>query len=111
MPYYLVKMDVEVADRSPLLPAAQLVRLVRHALLPFLEALADLAARGKVITGGYAEGERTMMFIVESGSEREVHELLKHLPQWNQERTTVERMHSIEELRGLDDDVGGTTLG
>ena len=101
--YYLVTMDLGVADRSsPLLPTAELLRLVKQAILPSLEALASLEALGKVRMAGYPEGEQTVMLIVEADSQEQAHEVLKDLPFWGRRRTTVRRMHMIEDLQAPD---------
>jgi muconolactone delta-isomerase len=75
---YLVTMDIQTAD--PLLPIDRLVEVVREAILPSLKALADLKARGKVVTGGYPEGERFLVMVVEADSEEELREVLDGLP-------------------------------
>ncbi len=50
MPQYMVTMHINKAD--PLLPIAQLVGVVREAVLPSVERLMALKAQGKVVTGG-----------------------------------------------------------
>ena len=70
MAQYLVTMDIESAD--PLLPIDELVRVVRKSILPSLEALRNLQARGKVVTGGYPIGDRFMVFVVEADSEEQL---------------------------------------
>jgi len=50
MAQYFVTVDIEEAD--PLLPVDQLTRIVREAILPSLDALVPLVARGSVVTGG-----------------------------------------------------------
>jgi muconolactone delta-isomerase len=75
---YLVTMDIQTAD--PLLPIDRLVEVVSEAILPSLKTLADLKARGKVVTGGYPEGERFLVMVVEADSEEELREVLDGLP-------------------------------
>jgi hypothetical protein len=60
---YLVTMDIERVN--PLL-LDQLARVLRESILPSVEALINLKARGKVTTGGYPIGQS--LHVVRSGS-------------------------------------------
>ena len=104
MAQYLVKLDIEQID--PLLPINGLVRVVRETILPSLEALTELQAQGKVVTGGYPVGNRHMVFVVEADSEEELHEVLGELPCFSGAgHIDARRLRTFEELRKPDDPV------
>src|SRR4028119_1513881 len=94
MAQYLVTMDIETAD--PLLPIDELVRVVRKSILPSLEALRDLQARGKVVTGGYPIGDRFMVFVVEADSEEHLREMLEDVPLSGMAKTKVRLWQSSD---------------
>jgi Muconolactone delta-isomerase len=96
MAQYLVTMDIETAD--PLLPIDELVRVVRKSILPSLEALRDLQARGKVVTGGYPIGDRFMVFVVEADSEEHLREMLEDVPLSGMAKTKVRLLQSFDAL-------------
>ena len=96
MAQYLVTMDIETAD--PLLPIDELVRVVRKSILPSLEALRDLQARGKVVTGGYPIGDRFMVFVVEADSEEHLREMLEDVPLFGMAKTKVRLLQSFDAL-------------
>ncbi len=96
MAQYLVTMDIETAD--PLLPIDELVRVVRQSILPSLEALRDLQARGKVVTGGYPIGDRFMVFVVEADSEEHLREMLEDVPLSGMAKTKVRLLQSLDAL-------------
>jgi muconolactone delta-isomerase len=100
MPQYMVKMDISRAD--PLLPIDQLVGVIREAVLPSVETLIALKARGKIVTGGYPIGQGAIVFIVEADSENELYEILKGLPLSEVAETNVTPLQSFEDLRGAD---------
>jgi muconolactone delta-isomerase len=95
---YLVTMDIQTAD--PLLPIDGLVEVVREAILPSLEALTNLKARGKVVTGGYPEGERFLVMVVEADSEEELQEVLDELPLSDVAKVKATPLRGFGELRG-----------
>ena|SRR5919199_6759633 len=97
MPQYLLTMDLIKAD--PLLPIDKLAAVVRDAILPSVEALIDLQAEGKVITGGCPVGQRALVFIMEAESEEELYKTLHGLPLWDLVTTKVTQLQSFEELR------------
>ncbi len=94
---YLVTMDIQTAD--PLLPIDRLVGVVREAILPSLEALTDLEARGKVVTGGYPEGERFLVMVVEADSEEELQKVLDGLPLSDVAKVKATPLRGFGELR------------
>jgi hypothetical protein len=96
MAQYLVTMDIESAD--PLLPIDELVRVVRKSILPSLEALRDLQARGKVVTGGYPIGDRFMVFVVEADSEEHLWEMLEDVPLSGKAKTKVRLLQGFDAL-------------
>ena len=97
MPHYFVTMDIKTAD--PRLPLDQVARIVRAAILPSIEALVPLRSQGRLLTGGYVIGERSMMFIFEAESEAEVREVLDSLPLSGVAATPeVKQMQTIEDL-------------
>ena len=96
MAQYLVTMDIESAD--PLLPIDELVRVVRKSILPSLEALRDLQARGKVVTGGYPIGDRFMVFVVEADSEEHLWEMLEDVPLYGMAKTKVRLLQGFDAL-------------
>jgi hypothetical protein len=104
MAQYLVSMDLpEAAGPNETLPSLErVVGLMRSTLLPSLESLLALKARGKVVAGGYPSGrEQSLILIMEAESEEEVHETLQSLPCWNDvENKEVRRLHLLEELSG-----------
>ena len=96
----MVTMDITRAD--PLLPIDQLVGVVREAVLPSVERLLELKAQRKVVTGGYPIGQRAIVFIIETDSEEELHEILEGLPLSEVAEARVTPLKSFEELRGGD---------
>jgi hypothetical protein len=101
---YLVSMNLPEAagPNEPLPSIERVVGLMRSTLLPSLESLLALKARGKVVAGGYPSGSRqSLMLILEAESEDEVFETLWSLPCWNDVvDTEVTRLHVLEELSG-----------
>jgi len=100
MPKYLVTMNLLRND--PLLPVDQLAKFIRGAVLPSVESLTKLQAQGKLIYGGYPIGRPTIVLLVEAHSEKELYEILKGLPLWEQVEVEVTRMWDYEELEELD---------
>jgi muconolactone delta-isomerase len=100
MPQYMVTMHINQAD--PLLPIAQLVGVVRDAVLPSVERLMVLKAQGKVVTGGYPIGQKAIVFIIETDSEEQLYEILADLPMSEVAEARVTPLKSFEELRGGD---------
>ncbi len=105
MAQYLVSVDLPEAagPYEPLPSIERVVSLMRSTLLPSLEALLALKARGKVVAGGYPSGPRqSLILIMEAESEEEVFETLRSLPCWPDVRnnTEVARLHILEELSG-----------
>ena len=99
MPMYLVSMNLRRAD--PLLPVDQLTKLIRGTILPSVEALTRLQAQGKVLSGGYPVGGRTVIvLLVNTNTETELYEILEGLPLW--EEVEAKRMWALDEL----DEVG-----
>ena len=96
MAQYLVTMDIESAD--PLLPIDELVRVVRKSILPSLEALRNLQARGKLVTGGYPIGDRFMVFVVEADSEEQLWEMLEDVPLSGMAKTKVRLLQGFDAL-------------
>jgi hypothetical protein len=96
MAQYLVTMNIESAD--PLLPIDELVRVVRKSILPSLEALRNLQARGKVVTGGYPIGDRFMVFVVEADSEEQLWEMLEDVPLSGMAKTKVRLLQGFDAL-------------
>jgi muconolactone delta-isomerase len=97
MPQYQVTMTLEKAD--PLISMGQLSQIVAEAILPSLEALKDLQAKGKVLVGGHPVGQQYILMVMEAESEDEVHELLKDLPLSELGSTAITEMRSFKELR------------
>ena len=97
MPQYQVTMTLEKAD--PLLRIGQLTQIVTEAILPSLEALKDLQAKGKVLAGGHPVGQQYILMYMEAESEDEVHELLKDLPLSELGSTVITEMKSFDGLR------------
>ena len=104
MAQYLVSIDLpEAAGPTEPLPSIEsVVGLMRSTLLPSLEALLALKARGKVVAGGYPSGrQQRLMLIMEADSEEEVLETLQSLPCWNEVvNPEVTRLLVLEELSG-----------
>ena len=104
MAHYLVFLDLPggAGPTEPLPSIERVVDLMRSTLLPSLESLLALKARGKVVAGGFPSGrEQRLMLIMEAGSEEEVVEILQSLPCWNEvENPEVTRLHVLEELSG-----------
>jgi muconolactone delta-isomerase len=96
MPQYQVTMTLEKAD--PLISIGQLTQIVREAILPSLEALKDLQAKGKVLAGGHPVGQHYILMFMKAESEDEVHELLKDLPLSELGSTVITELQSFEEL-------------
>ncbi len=104
MAQYLVSMDLPEATgpNEPLPSIERVVGLMRSTLLPSLESLLALKARGKVVAGGYPGGrEQSLVLIMEAESEEEVFKTLQSLPCWNRVvDMEVARLHVLEELSG-----------
>ncbi len=100
MPRYLVKMDLPFeAEPNGQLPSVEgLVDTIRQTLLPTLEALSALKERGVVLDGGYPSGKRSIMLIVEAGSEERALKMIEGVPGCEAETTEVTRLHTLEEL-------------
>ena len=109
MPQYLVTMDLVKAD--PLLPIDELAAVIRDAILPSVESLIDLQSKGKIVTGGYPVGQRTLVFIMEAESEEELYKTLKGLPLWDLVNTKATRLQGFEELQKPKDSRGKGLLG
>ena len=101
MPHYFVTMDIDRAN--PLLPVDKLATVLRAAILPTVEALVPLSAKGMLVTGGYLVGGRSMMFVFEAESEEEVRETLEGLPLSGVATTDVKEMRTLGELHNLDE--------
>ena len=101
MALYFVSMDLE-EPADPRLPVHRLAHLVREAILPTVEALIPLSAQGRLITGGYLIGERTMVFVFEADSEEEVRRMLEGMPLSGIATPSVRRMQALGEMRALD---------
>ena len=84
---YLVTMDIETVN--PLLPIDELTRVVRKAILPSLDALRDLQARGEGGDGGYPIGDSFMVFVVEADSEEHLREMLEDVSLYSMAKTKV----------------------
>ena len=101
MAQYLVTMDLPEGEPNGPLPAfGALVGTIRQTILPSLEALIVLKAKGKVLAAGYPSGQRSIMLIVEADSEEQVLEILERVPCWDVAATDVARLHALEELSG-----------
>lgn len=90
-------MDLAKAD--PLLPLDRLAGLLREAILPSVESLIDLKSRGKIVTGGYPMGHRSIVFVMEAESEEELYEILQNLPLWKQVEAKATPLQRFEELQ------------
>ena len=101
MALYFVTMDIE-PDAYPRLPVDRLASIVREAILPSVEALIPLHVQGRLLTGGYLVGERTMVFIFEADSEEEVREVLGDLPLSGVATPEIRRMQALGEMNALD---------
>ena len=103
MALYFVTMDID-PDAEPQLPVNRLASVVREAILPTVEALRPLQAGGKLVTGGYLVGERTMVFVFEADSEEEVREVLEDLPLSGVVTLNIKPMRTLGEIHALDDE-------
>jgi len=102
MALYFVTMDIE-PDAYPSLPVDRLARIVREAVLPSVEALIPLRAQGRLVTGGYLLGERSMVFVFEADSEEEVRDLLEGLPLSGVATPDIKPMQALGEMKALDE--------
>ena len=68
MALYFVTMDINARTADPRMPVDRLANIVREAILPSVKALIPLRAQGKLVTGGYLVGERSMVFVFEADS-------------------------------------------
>jgi|SRR5215210_47755 len=105
MALYFVTMDVE-PEAAPSLPVGRLARIVREAILPSVEALIPLHVQGRLVTGGYLVGEKTMVFVFEADSEEEVREVLDGLPLSGVATPEIRPMQSLGEMHALDETQG-----
>jgi muconolactone delta-isomerase len=101
MALYFVTMDIKPPD--PQLPVDRLANIVREAILPSGEALITLRAQGRLVTGGYLVGERSMVFVFETDSEEEVREVLEGLPLSGVATAEVRPMQTLGELHALEE--------
>src|SRR5918993_2147694 len=101
MALYFVTMAIKPAD--PQLPVDRLANIVREAILPSIEALIPLRAQGRLVTGGYLVGERSMVFVFEADSEEEVHEVLEDLPLSGVVTAELRPMQPLGEMHTLED--------
>ena len=72
------------------------VEVLENGILPTFDALADLKAKKKIITGGLPAGSRTLYLIVDAGSHDEVDRMLRDLPAWGVFSWKVTPLQSIE---------------
>ena len=105
MAHYFVTMDLE-PNAYPQLPTDGLARIVREAILPSVEALIPLHVQGRLVTGGYLVGEKTMVFVFEADSEEEVREVLDGLPLSGVAKPKIRPMRSLGEMHALDETQG-----
>ncbi len=96
MPKYLVTMNLLRTD--PLLPVDQLTKLIRGAILPSMEALTQLKAQGKLVSGGYPIRRPAIVLLVEAQSEEDLYEMLEGLPLWDEVEVEATRMQGFEDL-------------
>jgi muconolactone delta-isomerase len=102
MALYFVTLDLE-KPADPQLPVDRLAHIVREAILPSVEALIPLKAQGRLVTGGYLVGERSMMFVFEADSEEEVREVLEGLPLLGVVTAELRPMQPLGDLHTLED--------
>jgi muconolactone delta-isomerase len=100
MALYLVTMDLEPDGTR--LPVDRLASIVRSAILPSVEDLIPLRAQGRLLTGGYLVGERTMVFVFEADSEEEVRKLLERLPLSGVVTPDIKPMRDLTEMHLLE---------
>jgi muconolactone delta-isomerase len=102
MALYFVTMHIQ-ETAGPKLPVHRLASIVREAILPSVKALIPLRAQGRLITGGYLVGERSMVFVFEADSEEEVRKVLEGLPISGVVTTDVRHMRALGELHALEE--------
>jgi hypothetical protein len=102
MALYFVTMDIE-PEAAPSMPVGSLARIVREAILPSVEALIPLQVQGRLVTGGYLVGERTMVFVFEADTEEEVRRVLEDLPLSGVAVPHIRWMRALGELHALDE--------
>ena len=102
MALYFVTMDIE-PEAAPSLPVSRLAKIVREAILPSVEALIPLHVQGRLVTGGYLVGERTMVFVFKAQSEEEVREVLDELPLSGVATPHIRPMRSLGEMHALEE--------
>jgi hypothetical protein len=76
--------------------------MLRSAVLPGNEALINLKSEGKIIAGGFPVEERTIAFIVESDSPKELDSLLQEIPFWGIVKMKVTALQDFEDRRDQD---------
>lgn len=96
MPQYMVTMSLTRAD--PLTSIGELTDIVSDMILPSLEALKVLQAKGKILVGGHPIGQRYIVLFMEAESEEEVRELLGGLPLSRLGETEVTELESFREM-------------
>jgi|SRR5215212_4886559 len=101
MALYFVTMDIE-PEAAPSLPVDRLANILREAILPSVESLIPLQVQGRLVTGGYLVGERTMVFVFEADSEEEVRQALGDLPISSVATTHIRRMQALGEMHAFD---------
>ncbi len=99
MALYFVTMDIEPAGTR--LPVDGLAKIVREAILPSVEDLIPLGAQGRLVTGGYLLGDRSMVFVFEADSEEEVREVLDGLPLSGVATPNIRRMRALGEMHAF----------
>ena len=102
MALYFVTMDIE-PEAAPSLPVGRLAKIVREAILPSVEALIPLHVQGRLVTGGYLVGEKTMVFVFKAQSEEEVREVLDELPLSGVAPPHIRPMGSLGEMHALEE--------
>jgi muconolactone delta-isomerase len=101
MALYFVTMDIE-PDAELRVPVNRLANVVREAILPTVKPLIPLRVEGKLATGGYLIGERTMVFVFEADSQEEVHQVLKGLPLSGVVTPKIRPMRALGEMHAFD---------
>jgi len=100
MALYFVTMDLEPDGTR--LPVDRLASIVRSAILPSVEDLIPLRAQGRLLTGGYLVGERTMVFVFGADSEEEVRKVLEGMPISGVVTPTIKPMRDLAEMHLLE---------
>jgi len=97
---YLVTVDH--ADTAAPLSSQQTLQLIEQAVIPTLDACAQLESEHKMLAGGVMARTGSAILIVEAASNEELNRLVQRLPAWGALNVSVTPLQSFAERADQD---------